>query len=158
MGDPEQLRRDLERMIELERGVVRGDPERETRGWLDKLAEADRKRSGFQDMAAEGLITLDELRTKLAALEESRETAQRELENLDRHRERAEDLERDKEMVLEHYAAMAPEVLDSLTPEERQRFYMLLRLEVIVEVDGDLRLSGGFAATPEVCTLEMASR
>ena len=34
--------------------------------WLDKLAEADRKRSGFQDMAAEGLINFEELREKLA--------------------------------------------------------------------------------------------
>jgi hypothetical protein len=102
MSDPEQLRRDLERMVERERGAVRGDPEREARAWLDKPSEADRKRSGFQDMAAEGLLTLDELRTKLAVLEETRETAQRELEILDRRRERAEDLERDKEIVLEH--------------------------------------------------------
>jgi len=158
MSDPEQLRLDLEQMIQLERGAVRGDPEREAKAWLDKLSEADRKRSGFQDMAAEGLVTLDELRTKLAALEEARETAQRELEILARRRERAEDLERDKEMVLEHYAAMAPGVLDNLAPEERQRFYMLLRLRVIVEIDGDLRLSGAFTAVPDVCTLETASR
>jgi site-specific DNA recombinase len=68
MNDPEQLRADLERALEQERRDRRGDPEREAKAWHDKLAEVERKRSGFQDMAAEGLITLDELRAKLAGL------------------------------------------------------------------------------------------
>ena len=66
-------------MVELERKNVRSDPEREAKVWLDKLVEAERKRSGFQDMAAEGLITFDELREKLASLEESRRVAEEEL-------------------------------------------------------------------------------
>jgi hypothetical protein len=61
---------------------MRGDQEREAKAWLEKLTEADRKRSGFQDMAAEDLITFDELRAKLADLEETREFAQHELEIL----------------------------------------------------------------------------
>ena len=158
MSDPDQLRRDLERMLELERRAVRGDPQRETKAWLEQLAETDRKRSGFQDMAAEGLITLDELRAKLAALEEARETAKMELEILDRRRKKLDDLEQDKETVMEHYAQMAPEALDSLTPEERQRFYTMLRLKVMVEINGDFELSGAFTADPDVCTTETASR
>ena len=39
-----------------------GDPDREAREWIDRIVALERKRSGFQDMAAEGLITLDELR------------------------------------------------------------------------------------------------
>jgi hypothetical protein len=78
--DSERLRADLERMIDLEREGMRGDPESEAKAWCDKLAEADRKRSGFQDMAADGLITFDELRGKLAALEETRAVAEREAE------------------------------------------------------------------------------
>ena len=35
----------------------------------------DRKRSAYQDQQAEGLITLDELRTKLSDLEETRSVA-----------------------------------------------------------------------------------
>lgn len=158
MSDPDQLRHDLERMIELERGAVRGDPRRETKVWLEQLAETDRKRSGFQDMAAEGLITLDELRAKLAALEEVREAAKTELEILDRRRKKLDELEQDKETVMEHYAQMAPEVLDSLTPEERQRFYSMLRLKVMVEINGDFELSGAFTTVPDVCTGETASR
>lgn len=64
MKDPEQLRSDLEQVIEQERRHTRTDPARETKVWLDKLAEGERRRARLQDMAAEGLITLDELRGK----------------------------------------------------------------------------------------------
>ena len=53
-------------MTEQEKAGSQGDPEREIAMWLEKAAEADRKRSGFQDMAAEGLVTLDESRAELA--------------------------------------------------------------------------------------------
>jgi site-specific DNA recombinase len=45
-GDPERLRADLERMIEMERAGTHADPDREAKRWRNKLAEADRKRSG----------------------------------------------------------------------------------------------------------------
>ncbi len=83
MKDPEQLRADLDSMIEQHRSVGRrGDPEREATAWLEKIADVDRKRSAYQDQQAEGLISIDELRSKLAGLEETRKTALRELEAL----------------------------------------------------------------------------
>ena len=42
----------------------------------------DRKRARYQDMAAEDLISLDELREKLADLEDNRAAAERELEEV----------------------------------------------------------------------------
>jgi hypothetical protein len=45
MKNPEQLRSDLDRMIELERTGKRGDPTKEARIWVEKLAEVDRKRT-----------------------------------------------------------------------------------------------------------------
>jgi DNA repair ATPase RecN len=98
-------------MIEEERKGVRGDPEREARMWLEKIAEGDRKRSGFQDMAAEGLITFDELRAKLADLEETREFVRNELEALEESQARLRDLERNADMLLERYVGMVPEAL-----------------------------------------------
>ena len=59
-------------------------------------------------MAAEGLITIDELRTKLAALEESRKTATAEVERIRERAERARALESDKEVLLREYSAMVP--------------------------------------------------
>ena len=97
LTDPDQMREDMERMVELERKNLRGDPEREAKVWLDKLDEANRKRSGFQDMAAEGLINFEELREKLAGLEEDRKVAEEELKALEAKRSRLEQLKHDKQ-------------------------------------------------------------
>ncbi len=58
----------------------------------------------------------------LRGLEEARKTAERELRALQSQRESLEELERDKEALLERYEAISPEALDTLTPEERHRF------------------------------------
>lgn len=155
---PEQLRTDLERIVEQERQLTRGDPEREARAWLDELAGLDRKRSGYQDMAAEGLITLDELRAKLAGLEDARESAERELRALEGKREKLEALERDKEAVLDAYARLTPDVLEALTPEERHRLYTILRLRVLAQPDGTAQVSGAFSDDGEICTLTTTPR
>jgi hypothetical protein len=148
LKDPVQLRADLDTMIEQERKARRGgDPEREAKVWLEKLAEVDRKRSAYQDQQAEGLLMLDELRAKLAALEETRRTAQRELEALRNQEASIAELEADHDALLDYYEKLMPDALDSLTPEERRRFYAMLRLEVILSPDGSIELRG--AAFPE---------
>ena len=157
LKNPEQLRADLDRMIELERQDLRGNPDGEAKAWLEKLSEVDRKRSGFQDMAAEGLITLDELKVKLAGLEELRETARWELDALSCRREKIEELERDKEAFLESYLGMVPEALDSLTPEEHHYVYKILRLRVALRPDAPPEVSGMFGGQLDVSNTETAS-
>ena len=142
LKSPDLLRAGLEKLIEDERKALRGNPAREAEVWAKKLAEV--KQSAYQDQQAEGLITLDELRTKLAALEETREAARRELVALKDRRDWIEDLERDAETLLEHYARMVPEALDNLTPEERHRVYKMLRLNAIMYRDGRVEITGAF--------------
>jgi hypothetical protein len=152
LKDPEQLRADLDAMIRLERDTALDEPEYEAKAWLNKLAELENKRSRFQDMAAEGLITFDELREKLLALEENRETARRELEALDRRQERIEELERDRDALLDSLVAVSPDALEALTSEERLNVYQMLGLRVILRQDGGLEASGTLMDTPSVCT------
>jgi hypothetical protein len=148
MKDPEQLRADLDTMIEQQRSTGRrGDPEREAATWLEKLTDVERKRSAYQDQQAEGLITIDELRSKLVGLEETRKTALRELEALRNHQEHIAELEADRDALLESYAEIAPDVLDYLTAEQRQRFYTLLRIEIPLAPDGSFEVRG--VAFPE---------
>jgi site-specific DNA recombinase len=146
MKGPEQLREDLERMIELEKGEMREDPAREAEAWFEKLAEADRMRAGYQDLAAKGLMTHEELGEKLERLKEVREMAERELETLLDRRERVEQLERDKDELLNSYAKIAPEALDSLSSEERHRLYTMLRMKVTANPDRSLEVSGALGA------------
>jgi hypothetical protein len=89
-------------------------------------------------------MTFDELGEKLQDLEETRKTAEGELEVLRSRRERIEELERDKEILLKSYASMAPEALSSLSPEERHQVYQMLRLKVVAQVDSTLEVSGAF--------------
>jgi hypothetical protein len=138
--DPAELRSDLDRAIELEREGRYGDPEAEAKHWLEKLSEIDEEWRGFLRLAAKGRITDQELDEELAALEETRRTAERELKDLRRHVQRVEQMEQDRDAVLDHYASLAPESLDSLTSDQRHHLYKMLRLKVWLAKSGDLEI------------------
>jgi site-specific DNA recombinase len=142
LKDPERLRAGLERLIEQERSVMRGDPEREAKAWLQKLAEIDQERRGYLRLAAKGHMTDDELDEILAELEDTREAAEKELQSIRARRVVLEELERDKDALLESYARMTPEALDDLSSEERHHVYKMLRLRVEVSLDSSLDVSG----------------
>jgi site-specific DNA recombinase len=158
LENPEELRADLEYMIELEREGVHRDPEHDAKMWSDKLAEVNRQRSRAQDMAIQGLLDYDELGAKLANLEETRKVAEHELVVLGNHREYIAELERDKEAVLKHYATVAPEALNSLTPEERRHIYGMLRLRAVQRPDGKIEAEvsrgpeSSFSTTKSTCS------
>jgi site-specific DNA recombinase len=145
MLDPDHLLGDIEQMIEEERtSAVRGDPEREAGHWFDKLGEVDSERRGFLRLAARGSITDAELDEALAELEDLRETAERELRAIEGRKDALRQLERDRDALKEHYARIAPEALDALTPEERHQLYKILRLRVTADADRKLTAEGMF--------------
>jgi hypothetical protein len=76
-----------------------------------------------------------------------------ELEALRGRRERVEQMERDRDALLDSHASMAPGVLEALTPEERHQFYKMGGLEVLADADGSIEVSGPLVMSPEVCTL-----
>jgi hypothetical protein len=63
----------------------------------------------------------------LAELEGTREIAKKELEALQRSAERAAELERDKDMLLERIASTAPERIDCAASKERHQVYRTLQ-------------------------------
>jgi hypothetical protein len=46
---------------------------------------------------------------------------------------------------LDSYASLAPEVLESLAPEERYRVYRMLGVRAVAQVDGTLEVDGALA-------------
>jgi site-specific DNA recombinase len=136
LQDPEEIRRGMESLIEREQLLRSGDPHREAQVWAQKLAECDQRRSAYQDQQAARLMTLEELGTKLKELDNSRRTAVRELAALKGHQRRLEELEKDRDTLLESMAGMVPAALDGLTGEERSRVYRMLRLEVTPTAEG----------------------
>jgi hypothetical protein len=105
-------------------------------------------------MTAAELITFDELREKLVSLEETRVTAVQELDALSRRQKRVAALERDAEALLDSYAGMVSEALDSLAAEERHEIYRMLRLKVLAHPDKTLDVSGVIEAHTTVCGAE----
>jgi hypothetical protein len=53
-----------------------------------------------------------------------------------------EQLERDRDALLEYYAKMVPKALVQLTGEERHKIYRMLRLEVYKFPNGDIEKRG----------------
>jgi hypothetical protein len=86
----------------------------------------------------------EELRTKLAALEETRETAGRELQALKGRSELLRNLRREKDAIMERYAGMVPDALETLSPQERHRIYRMLRLKVVAHPDDTMEVQGVF--------------
>jgi hypothetical protein len=54
LRDPTRIRAGLDALIDQERKRTRGDANREAKAWLDRLAQDDMMRRGFQEQAAKG--------------------------------------------------------------------------------------------------------
>ena len=134
---PERLQAGLRRYMERERELAsRRDPEQEAKAWLERIAAADRQRAKYHEMAAEELITFEELRERLEGLEETKKMAQGELESISLHRQRLEELECSADDLVRQYAAIVPEGLDAISPEEKHQIYKTLRMKVLVNIEG----------------------
>jgi DNA repair exonuclease SbcCD ATPase subunit len=103
-----------------------------------KLSEIWHKRANVQELAADGLMTKEELRSKLDNLELAREAAERELRLARERSERLSALERDAEDLLKAYEKTCIEALDELSPEEKREVYKLLDLTIEAHPDGSL--------------------
>jgi hypothetical protein len=69
LREPETIRVGMERLIEEERTSQAQDPEHEAEPWAQRIADCARRRSAFQDQQAAGLMSLEELSSKLKDLE-----------------------------------------------------------------------------------------
>jgi hypothetical protein len=156
LADPERLRRGLQKMLESEQEASAVDHEGEAHVWRDKLSEVGQKRAKFQELAADGLMTKEELRSKLDALELTRQAAERELRLARERSERLSALERDAEHLLEAYEKWCIEALADLSSEEKREIYKLLDLTVEAHPDG--RLEAAWALNASFSKVRARSR
>ena len=158
LKDPTRLKDGLEKRIEEERAKsIHGDADREVKTRLRQLEQIEAKRSRFQDMAAEGLVSFEELRVKLHSLDKSRMVAEEELERLRARYARIDALEHDKDALLASLEGAVPELLDRLSSEGRNRVYKMLSLKVEAIPDGPLKLTGAFTGGLSVGVSESRS-
>jgi site-specific DNA recombinase len=152
LSDPERIRSGRQRLIEQEKATHKGDPEKEIAVWAEKVAECGRLRSAYQDQQAAGLMTLEELGSKLTELEDTRKVAQHELERLRTRQERIAELQEDSDILLESFAGMVPEALEELSGTDRNKLYKMLRLEAKPTAEGGFDVSGAFRSSEPIGT------
>jgi hypothetical protein len=97
----------------------------------------------YQDQQAAGFMTL-ELGSKLEGLEATRRSVRAELAALEARKERVSELKRNRDALLESWAGTVPEALESLTGEEQNKLYRMLRLEVTPAPNG-YRVTGALS-------------
>ena len=146
LKDPERIRAGMETLIEQARAAEPRDLNREAKVLTKKVAEYTHLRSAYQDQQAAGLMTLQELGARLEELEEARTVAERELTALRSHQQRVEELEKDRDALLQSMCEMVPGAVDDLDGEEKNGLYRMLHLEVVPSEEG-YEVSGAFCTS-----------
>ena len=84
-------------------------------------------------MAVEVLIHFEEeeLRARVAELEDARSTAERGLSPLRHRHEQIQQVDKSRETLLEVYVGLMPETLDGLAAPERHRVSKMLRVAAV---------------------------
>lgn len=137
---PDALIDALDRMIAEERNR-HGDPERETRALADALSDLDGQRRRAQDLAIKGLLDPDELRARLAGMDEDRRALEHRMASLRDRKGEVAYLELLKADYLGMYGWAETERLAEATGEQRHEEYRRLRLRAEADGDGDVRLT-----------------
>jgi site-specific DNA recombinase len=129
LQDPEAVWLKLDHAIE-EVSAVDPTP------WLRKMEECDRRRAAYQDQQAEGLMSLEELRSKLDTLAQEREFAASRLRDSSESNERAKTLKATKDNLLNTYRdGILYDGLLWLNPEVRREIYEALQLTGVLSAD-----------------------
>jgi hypothetical protein len=106
----------------------------------ERLEELTSRRSAYQDQQAAGLLTFEELRTKLSAIEDERSTLQRELDAISNADAELLKLQIMRDTILERVenGFFSPEP----GPQERHDLYKQMGLRVEVDGSGNVTHSG----------------
>ena len=76
---PERVKSNLDEAIARETATLR-NPSAESATWVQIIEDCARKRSGYLDLAADGVMNRNELTEKLRTLEDTRAAAESKLE------------------------------------------------------------------------------
>jgi uncharacterized NAD(P)/FAD-binding protein YdhS len=97
---------------------------------MNRIAEVDRKRSAYQDLAADELMEREELRAKLDALAREKAAAEHELDMLEERRRKIRELRLSREEILARYRNAVPEALEAADGKQRRTVYNTLGVTV----------------------------
>jgi hypothetical protein len=144
LHDPERALRQYDEYVERRKAQLRGDPDREAMTLAGRLAKLERRRSGYLDLAADGDMTREDLRAKLAEVESQSRELKDALRSAQDRQEAIQKLQRERGIVFRQFSAMRDIDLRCALGEERRRVLEGLRVRVELDKDGSARISGMF--------------
>ncbi len=100
------------------------------------------------DLRLDGDVTPEQFRARSAELREARAAAEDGLEVARSRLSRLEEIERGKDALVSHYASLVAQGLTQLPPEERNRVYKMMRLQVFAGRDDTLTAEWGCNVWP----------
>jgi DNA invertase Pin-like site-specific DNA recombinase len=140
LQDPERVKSNLDEAIARETASLR-NPGSESATWLGIVEDCDCKRSGYLDLAADGIMGRDELTEKLRNLEATKSAAESKLQESRAGESRLNQLQATRRAILASYAdGILYDGIRWLTPELRHEIYDALGLRVTVGTDGTLTI------------------
>jgi predicted HTH transcriptional regulator len=107
---------------------------------MAQLEKLDTRHSNLIDLAADGTITRDDLRSRLASIEEERDTLRRELRAMSDDEELAREIEVLRDMLIERSRMAYWQHVRK--PQQRHDLYRRMGLAVEVDGDGNATISG----------------
>jgi DNA repair exonuclease SbcCD ATPase subunit len=133
-------------MLKQEKALVARGPGEDGKMWFKKLTELETQEERLLDLYLENKLDMDRYEKRLAQIEQARKTVEDELARIESRAARVDQLERDREALLNHYSRIVPEHLDGLEPRERNRVYKMLNLTVLAHDNGSLELKWALGA------------
>jgi len=127
-GTPDLVREQFQDWIDEERSKLR-DLERDVSGWCMQLDDAARRREKYQEMFAAEAMSLDELKTKLAELDQRKAVVERELDRATNSEQRIGELERLQAGTLTGWLA----IQEAKGEEILRDFYRDTQLKVVTD-------------------------
>ena len=113
-----------------------------------RIAEIDLRQERLLDLRLDGDITPEQFRARSTELKGARAAAQDQLEAARSRLSRIRDLERSKDALVLHYAALVSQGLDELSLTERNQVYNMMNLRVFARPDDTLIADWGCNVSP----------
>ena len=113
-----------------------------------RIAEIDLRQERLLDLRLDGDITPEQFRARSTELKGARAAAQDQLEAARSRLSRIRDLERSKDALVLHYAALVPQGFDELSLTERNQVYNMMNLRVFARPDDTLIADWGCNVSP----------
>ncbi len=138
LDDPREVARRMDEAMERERAALR-DPSTTERVLAGRAAELASKRERLMDLALDGPFGKDEIACRAAALDEERDSVERELRRVRDAAGRVGELERTRRALAEAFGTGLTLGLTWMPPRLRREIYEALGLRFTVDASGGMR-------------------